>query len=458
MWPTSLCGLTSLPSKGIMRGLMGSPVLLLVCALLSAVLAAAEATVIANEKQFNQLIGQGKPALVEFFAPWCGHCKTLAPTYSELADTFSKHDDKVIIAQVDGDSNRKLMSKFDIQGFPTLLWFPANAATKDVAEPVQVGRDLTSLATYVSGKIGVKSPVKAEPVKKSEAHALHAVELTPTTFDEVVFNPNKNVLVEFFAPWCGFCKRLAPDYDKAAKDFERDPEVVLAQVDADKYRDLGERFEIQSFPTLLFFPALTPAEQTEGKVKTSHPFNGDRSEDGLVQYVNSYAGTFREPGGGLSNIAGRLPALDRFLNSYIATAKEQTNEYIAELDTIAVSTRNYINNLLTKVEAGQVTSGTAKASAAKYYGRVLDKISQSHEWVTKEIARLEKILAKSADGASNVALGGTKLDQITIKLNILRATVDQKLAKSLKTVAEREKAKADKEKTDAELETAHEDL
>lgn len=421
-------------------------------------MATAETVVIGSEKEFNKLVGQGKPALVEFFAPWCGHCKNLAPTYAELGDAFAKHDDKVVIAQVDGDSNRKLMSKYDITGFPTLLWFPADSAAKDAAETVQVGRDLPSLAGYVSGKIGVKSPVKAEAPKKSEAHASNAVELNPTNFDEIVLDPTKDVLVEFFAPWCGYCKRLAPQYDAAAKDFERDADVIIAQVDADKYSDLGMKYEIQSYPTIMYFPALTPAERAAGKKKEPKPFNGERTEEGILSFINGFAGTFREPGGALSGIAGRLPALDRLLNSYISAAAEKAEGYEDELTKTVASAREYIAGLLAKVESGEVTSGGAKASAAKYYGRVLDKVSASEGWVHKEIGRLEKILAKSADNASHVGLGGAKVDQITTKLNILRATVDPKLAKQLKTVADREKAKEDKAKEDEELETAHDDL
>ena len=66
------------------------------------------------------VLNSGKPALVEFFAPWCGHCKTLAPIYEELASAFESQSDKVTIAKVDADAHKELGRKWGVQGFPTL--------------------------------------------------------------------------------------------------------------------------------------------------------------------------------------------------------------------------------------------------------------------------------------------------------------------------------------------------
>ena len=55
--------------------------------------------------------------LVKFYAPWCGHCKTLAPVYEEVA---TKLKGKVNVAKVDVTANRDLGSRFDIKGFPTV--------------------------------------------------------------------------------------------------------------------------------------------------------------------------------------------------------------------------------------------------------------------------------------------------------------------------------------------------
>lgn len=144
-------------------------------------------------KNFDQVVHKsGKPTLVEFFAPWCGHCKNLAPVYEELGLAFEHASDKVQIAKVDADAEKSLGKKYGVQGFPTLKWFDGKSA-----EPQEYngGRDFDSLADFITEKTGVKPRKKWTP--PSKVRMLH-----DQSFNEAV-GKDKHVFVAFTAPWCG---------------------------------------------------------------------------------------------------------------------------------------------------------------------------------------------------------------------------------------------------------------
>jgi protein disulfide-isomerase A6 len=141
---------------------------------------------------FDKIAISGKPALVEFFAPWCGHCKTLAPVYEQLAQDFAFAKDKISIAKVDADSEKTLGKRFGIQGFPTIKYFDGKS---EKPEDYNGGRDLESLTEFLTKKTGIKA-------KKAKAPASAVEMLTDTTFKQQI-GSDKDVLVAFTAPWCG---------------------------------------------------------------------------------------------------------------------------------------------------------------------------------------------------------------------------------------------------------------
>lgn len=148
------------------------------------------------------VLKSGKPALVEFFAPWCGHCKTLAPVYEELATSFESQSSKLSIAKVDADAEKSLGKRFGVQGFPTLKWFDG---ISDKPEDYNGGRDLESLTKFITEKTGVKP--------KRKAAVPSAVEmLNDKTFKDQI-GGEKDVLVAFTAPWCGRMRPFQPYCD-----------------------------------------------------------------------------------------------------------------------------------------------------------------------------------------------------------------------------------------------------
>jgi len=71
------------------------------------------------------------------------------------------------------------------------------------------------------------------------------------SFDEVVFSGGKPVLVEFFAPWCPHCRKMAPVLEELAREY--DGRVRLVQVNVEAAPDLVVRYQLRGVPTLLVF-------------------------------------------------------------------------------------------------------------------------------------------------------------------------------------------------------------
>lgn len=351
-----------------------------------------------STSDFDKHIGKSQDVLVKFYAPWCGHCKTLAPVLEKVADAFVAQKDKVIIAKVDADKNKELGKRVGIKGFPTLKWYPAGSKEP---EDFTGGRDLDSIAKFVTEKSGKKSSIKPPPPPAAE-------QLSSRNFDELVLNNDKDVLVEFYAPWCGHCKNLNPIYQQVAKDFSGDDDCVVAQMDADQETNkaIAQKYGVSSYPTIMFFPK-------EDK-STPVPYNGGRSEDDFIKFLNEKCQTFRNPGGLLSDLAGRMPTLDGFASRWYTSPADQRSSIYDEF-------MEYVGTMRSSPK-----SNAKKNEVADYYIRVLDKANQSAGYIEKETKRLTNMLKKHAEGTSQLA--AKKVDELTKKKNVLLAFANERIA------------------------------
>ncbi|KAF8529165.1 protein disulfide isomerase [Hysterangium stoloniferum] len=98
------------------------------------------------------------------------------------------------------------------------------------------------------------------------------LDLDAANFDTTV-NPEALILVEFFAPWCGHCKALAPEYEQAATAL-KGKSIPIAKVDCVEQADLCQKHGVQGYPTIKVFRNGTPTD-----------YNGPRKADGIVSYM-----------------------------------------------------------------------------------------------------------------------------------------------------------------------------
>jgi len=73
-----------------------------------------------TDQNFEELLNEGKPMVIDFGAEWCGPCRVLSPIIDELA---TEYEGRVIIGKVDIDNNNDIVTKFGIRNVPTILFF-----------------------------------------------------------------------------------------------------------------------------------------------------------------------------------------------------------------------------------------------------------------------------------------------------------------------------------------------
>ena len=93
------------------------------------------------------------------------------------------------------------------------------------------------------------------------------IELNDSNFDEVVVNSDIPVIIDFWAPWCGPCKMMAPVFEKTAQNFGL--KTLFCKVNTENEQNLGARFGIRSIPTLIIFKDGKEVERVSGALDAS---------------------------------------------------------------------------------------------------------------------------------------------------------------------------------------------
>jgi thioredoxin 1 len=88
------------------------------------------------------------------------------------------------------------------------------------------------------------------------------IEVTDQSFDELVINSEKLILVDFWAEWCGPCKRIAPALEEIANELEG--QLVIGKLDVDANPDTSGAYGVLSIPTLLLFKDGEPVDRIVG--------------------------------------------------------------------------------------------------------------------------------------------------------------------------------------------------
>ena len=233
--------------------------------------------------------------LILFYAPWCGHCQAFSPEYEKAAKAL-----KGIfkIGAIDADKEKAIAGKYGIQGFPTIKFFgihkdkPVDYNSARKAESVidfmfekaraisnaRLGMKKTTNSNNNSGSQQKQQKQQQQQNQKTKepGNEKDVIELTDDNFDKTVFNDENMWLIAFYAPWCGHCKKLLPEWTSAATQLRGT--VKIAKVDATAHQKLAQRYQIQGYPTIKIFAPGKGDKKVE-------EYGGPRDSEGIVKYA-----------------------------------------------------------------------------------------------------------------------------------------------------------------------------
>jgi protein disulfide-isomerase A6 len=220
-------------------------------------------------------------------------------------------------------------------------------------------------------------------------------DLTPDNFDKIV-NGAKHALVEFYAPWCGHCKRMTSEYKTLGEMIKGDAKlssrVVIAKVDADAHRSLGERFGVRGFPTIKYFARGKPIT-----ADAAQPYEGARTSDKFLEFIKA---KLDEDKG-----FARVEVLDKLAQKFIADG--------ADLKAV--------------LKEAEKAAGKAEKDVqdnAKLYVTFMKRaVDKGTEYFATELARLERMIGSGSVSAA-------KLDEMSRKTSVLSAFTEKVAAKA----------------------------
>ncbi|KAF8075957.1 protein disulfide isomerase [Lyophyllum atratum] len=185
---------------------------------------------------------------IEYFSPYCGHCRQFAPTWQQLVEESEQSTPSVKLAQVNCAVYGDLCNEKGVTGYPTMRMYNAG---KDL-EKYTGDRSLPDLHAFIKRHADSVTP-KAPPPEKAIAPNLN-------WRGPLAKGP---MFVKFFAPWCGHCKKLAP-----VKNW------LVAEVDCDDNGALCKANNIHGYPTLVYM--------TSGGLRSE--YNGGRKLEQLKAF------------------------------------------------------------------------------------------------------------------------------------------------------------------------------
>ena len=239
-----------------------------------------------NSKNFDQIARN--PQLV-FYSKldWDINLKTTKYWRNRILKIAKNYRDKMRFAMSDSQTYKgELSSKYGIILTDDMQAVIQNNGRKYVMHQEREAKMSAErlnefVEDFLEGKLKAYLKSELKPLSNSDPVKI----VVGDTFEDIVLDKEKDVMVEFYAPWCGHCKSLAPKYEELAKKLENNTDVVIAKMDATA-NDFPEPFKVEGFPTIYWVPT--------GSKESPVKYSGGREVDDFLQYIQKHLTVTKE--------------------------------------------------------------------------------------------------------------------------------------------------------------------
>ncbi|VDM24465.1 unnamed protein product [Toxocara canis] len=212
-----------------------------------------------SAKSYEEAISSQKNWLIDYFAPWCPPCLRLLHELRKLHNFV----DNIHIGTVDCVQHASICEQAAVSSYPTTVYYANGRAHTNVGF-----HGVRAVAQFIED---LRSP--------------SVQELSEADFNNLVSGRSEGTiwLVDFFAPWCGPCQELAPEFRRLARSVhQRSQAVQFGTVDCDAYRQLCTGNGINSYPTIRLFPSDL------SQMSIDYPVNWWRDHDSMQRWLSEF--------------------------------------------------------------------------------------------------------------------------------------------------------------------------
>jgi len=231
-------------------------------------------------KSAQLIFGKNQPGLIFIRDLNNTNSAELDKIVTSLAEELKGKLQIVLVNGVTGNFEKKLAEYIGVveSELPTIRLADTKGDLKKYKMEGSVTKEniLKFIQDWDNGKLILT--LKSEPIPAKNDEDVFV--LVGKQFNEIVFDKTKDVLVEFYSPTCGHCKKLVPIYDELAYSLKRNKNLIIAKIDATANE--VENMNVKSFPTIKFWPAGDKSKHID--------FKGDRTVDGFTKFLKEHSG------------------------------------------------------------------------------------------------------------------------------------------------------------------------